>query len=169
MKLYVFALALLLQACVQMPQTADEFRKAAPGGIFVETNKFEVKGASLAEVKGRYERFAAKCLHMQVQKSCVTVGIGNGCKTGPTGTVTYTPKVVLKNARVTLTLQELYTNSNLIYTTKVPKDGLFNFLSDVTQGRDGRLSGVAYGTSKGIVTAAANWARGESQLCPEHL
>ena len=33
--------ALALQGCVQMPQTAEEFRKAAPGA-FMATKKFSV-------------------------------------------------------------------------------------------------------------------------------
>ena len=63
----IVALAgLLLQACVQMPQTAEEFRKAVPGAMMTKTESYEVNRA-LRDVASTFRRKAPECLNLSVR------------------------------------------------------------------------------------------------------
>jgi hypothetical protein len=153
----------MLSGCGTPPKTVEEFRRDAPKSAFVDQLEFEVPNATLPVVKKRLQSFADKCLNMSVRKVCSG---GGPCVQGPVGNVTYTPKIHTTSNQVSLSLQELYTKSNIIYTTTPPKDGFFIFLTDVKVGKDSRLHGVAYAGTKSLVQVASNWARDEKHLCP---
>jgi hypothetical protein len=149
--------------CGTPPKTIEEFRDQASKSSWVETLDYDVPNASLTEVKQRLKKFANKCLRMEVNATCRGPG---ACVTGPSGTATYTPKITATPKQVTLSVQQLWTKSNVVYTSEPPKGGFFVFLTDVKVGKDSKLHGVAYAGSKSLVTAASNWARDENHLCP---
>lgn len=154
--------ALLLQACVQMPQNAEDFRKAVAGGaMLTKTETYEVN-RPLSAVAATFQRRAPECLRLAVRTVSQTTTSYQNILTE------YTPTVVAGKERVELHVQQLH-KTGVIYPSKPPEGGIYLFVADATA--DGKRTKIRiYGPSKGydvLHRAVRGWADGTNLGCPD--
>ena len=110
--------AVLLQACVQMPQNAEDFRKAvADGAMLAKTETYEVN-RPLSAVAATFQRRAPECLKVSVRTVSQTTTSYQNILTE------YTPTVVAGKERVELHVQQLH-KTGVIYPSKPPEGGIY--------------------------------------------
>jgi hypothetical protein len=163
-RVYIVALAgLLLQACVQMPQTAAEFRKAvADRAMMTKTDTYRVN-RPLSDVASNFERLAPKCLDVRVQTvSHTTTSFQNLI-------ARYKATVVRTNQRTELHVQQLY-ETGVLYPSKPPESGVYLLVADADSESNQSTRIQLYGPSMGyeaLYRAIRGWASGESLDCPD--
>ena len=107
----------LLQGCGGMPQTAEEFRKAAPGAMLAKTETYEVN-RPYRDVAATFQRKAPECLDM------IEVRTLSKTSTSYQNIVSeFTATVVPGAERTELHLQQLHKGA-VIYPSKPPAGGL---------------------------------------------
>ena len=160
---WIVIAALSLAACaVKQPQTAEEFRKVAPGAMFMKTETYEVN-RSLRDVASAFQRRASECLRVTVRTVSQTTGSYQNIVTD------YTPTVVVNNERAELHVQQLH-KTGVLYPSKPPAGGVFIFVADAFPDGAKRTRIQIYGPSKGydvLHRAVRGWASGESMGCPD--
>ena len=160
--LAIAAGALLLQACVQMPQNAEDFRKAVAGGaMLTKTESYEVN-RPLSAVAATFQRRAPECLKVSVRTvSQTTTSYQNILNE-------YTPTVVACKERVELHVHQLH-KTGVIYPSKPPEGGIYLFVAAATS--EGKRTWIQiYGPSKGydvLHRAVRGWAEGNNLGCPD--
>jgi len=154
--------ALLLQACVQMPQNAEDFRKAVAGGAMLTTTETYEVNRPLSAVAATFQRRAPECLKVSVRTVSQTTTSYQNILTE------YTPTVVAGKERVELHVQQLH-KTGVIYPSKPPEGGIYLFVADATS--DGKRTKIQiYGPSRGydvLHRAVRGWADGSNLGCPD--
>ena len=153
---------LLLQACVQMPQTAEEFRKAVPGALMTKTETYEVN-RSLADVGSTFRRKAPECLNMAVRTVSQTSTSYQDILTE------YKATVVVTADRAELHVQQEH-KTGVISPSKPPQGGFYIVVADAYPQPGDRTRIQLYGPSKGydvLYRAIRGWATGENLGCPD--
>jgi hypothetical protein len=163
-KNHAVLLAVLLTACVAMPQNPDDFRKAVSGGaVMTKTDSYEVNRSTQA-VAATFKQRAPECLGVQVRTVSQTTTSYQNILT------TYTPTVVAGGQRAELHVQQLHKGGGVIYPQKPPEGGVYIFVADATPVSANRTRIQLYGPSKGydvLYRAIRGWATGENLGCPD--
>ena len=152
----------LLAACVQMPQTAEEFRKAVPGAMMTKTESYEVN-RPVKDVAATFRRKAPECLKVAVRTVSQTTGSYQNILTE------YTPTVVVTDQRTELHVQQLH-KTGVLYPSKPPAGGTYILVADAFPVAAGRTRIQLYGPSKGydvLYRAIRGWATGDNLGCPD--
>lgn len=155
--------AVALAGCVsQMPQTAEEFRKAIPGAFLTKTESYEVN-RPLRQVAATFQKRAPDCLNMTVQTTSQT-------RTSYQVIVaTYKPTVVVNSQRAELHLQRTF-ERGVVKVHKEPEGGYYLLVADAYPAGNNRTRIELFGPSKGhdmIYEAIKGWASGENLGCPD--
>lgn len=163
-KNHAVLLAVLLTACVAMPQNPDDFRKAVSGGaVMTKTDSYEVNRSTQA-VAATFKQRASECLGVQVRTVSQTTTSYQNILT------TYTPTVVAGGQRAELHVQQLHKGGGVIYPQKPPEGGVYIFVADATPVSANRTRVQLYGPSKGydvLYRAIRGWTTGENLGCPD--
>jgi len=158
----VVLLSLMLGACVQMPQTAEEFRKAVPGAMMAKTETYEVNRPA-KDVAATFRRKAPECLKVAVRTVSQTTGSYQNILTE------YTPTVIVTDQRTELHVQQLH-KTGVLYPSKPPEGGTYILVADATPVAARRTRIQLYGPSKGydvLYRAIRGWATGDNLGCPD--
>lgn len=154
--------AVLLAACVQMPQTAEEFRKAVPGAMLTKTESYEVR-RPMKDVAATFRRKAPECLKVSVRTISQTSGSYQNILTE------YTPTVIVTDQRAELHVQQLH-KTGVLYPSKPPAGGIYLLVADAYPLPGNRARIQLYGPSKGydvLYRAIRGWATGDNLGCPD--
>ena len=155
--------ALLLQACVQMPQNAEDFRKAVAGGaMLTKTETYEVN-RPLSAVAATFQRRAPECLRVAVRTVSQTTTSYQNILTA------YKPTVVVTAERAELHVQQLH-KTGVLYPSKPPEGGTYLVVADAYPLPGNRTRIQLFGPSKGydvLYRAIRGWASGENLGCPD--
>lgn len=153
---------LLLQACGQMPQTAEEFRRAVPGAMMTKTESYEVN-RPLREVAATFRRKAPECLNLQVRTVSRTATSYQNILTH------YQATVVVTAQRAELHVQQEH-KTGVLYPSKPPAGGTYLVVADAYPQPGNRTRIQLYGPSRGydvLYRAIRGWASGENLGCPD--
>jgi hypothetical protein len=157
------AAATAIAGCAgQMPQTAEEFRKAAPGAFLMKTESYEVN-RPLRQVAAAFQKRAPECLNVTVRTTSQTTTSYQVIVT------TYKPTVVVSNERAELHLQRTH-ERGVVKVYKEPEGGHYLLVADAYPVGSNRTRIELFGPSKGhdvIYRAISGWATGENLGCPD--
>jgi hypothetical protein len=156
--------AALLSACaINYPQTAEEFRQAAPGAFMGQKLTFEAK-RPLREVARTFKARAPECLNVSVRTISQTSTSYQNILT------TYKPTVVVGKDRAEIHVQRHYQGGGVIVPGKEPVGGLYMLVADATP-VDRRTTRIdIYGPTHGadvLIRAIKGWATGQDLGCPD--
>jgi len=155
-------ISLLFHACVQMPQTAEEFRKAVPGAMMTKTDTYRVS-RPMSDVASTFERLAPKCLNVTVQT------VSHSSTSFQNLVARYKATVVRSSERVELHVQQLY-ETGVLYPSKPPEGGAYLLVADAYAESNQSARIQLYGPSMGydaLYRAIRGWASGENLGCPD--
>ena len=155
--------AALLQGCGNMPQNAEEFRKAAPGAMLGKTDSYEIN-RSYRDVAATFQRKAPECLNMAVRTVSQTSTSYQNILTE------YKATVVPGDERAELHLQQLHKGGGVIYPSKPPEGGAYIIVADAYPMPGNRTRMQLYGPSMGydvVYRAILGWAAGDNLGCPD--
>jgi hypothetical protein len=155
-------LSILLAACAQMPQTAEEFRKAVPGAMMTKTETYEVN-RPVKDVAAAFRRRAPECLKVSVRTVSQTSGSYQNILTE------YTPTVIVTDQRTELHVQQLH-KTGVMYPSKPPAGGVYILVADAYPIAGNRTRIQLYGPSKGydvLYRAIRGWSTGDNLGCPD--
>jgi hypothetical protein len=164
-KILGVVLALMLAACVAMPQNPEDFRKAVSGGAtLTKTESYEVN-RSVQAVGATFKQRAPQCLGVQVRTVSQTSTSYQNILT------TYTPTVIATGQRAELHVQQLHKGGGVIYPQKPPEGGVYLFVVDATPVSPNRARIQLYGPSLKaydvVYRAIRGWTTGENLGCPD--
>jgi hypothetical protein len=155
--------AVIVAGCAgKMPQTAEEFRKAAPGAFLMKTETYEVN-RPLKQVAAAFQKRAPECLHKTVRLT------EQGTRSYSVVVTTYTPTVVVGSERAELHLQRRH-DRGVVKVYDEPADGHYILVVDAYPAGSSRTRIQLVGPSKGhdvIYRAINGWATGENLGCPD--
>jgi hypothetical protein len=146
----------------QVPQTAEEFRRVAPGAFMVGVESFEVL-RPLRAVGETFSRRAPACLNMTVRTTSSTRTSYQVIETA------YKPTVVLGRERVELHIQQKHLKG-VLAVAKEPADGRYLFVVDAHAVDRVKTRVQIIGPSRGydvVIRAIKAWADGSSTGCPD--
>ena len=161
-KLLALATFLLLSACGQMPQNAQEFRQQIPTAFMGSVQTFEAN-RPYHEVSKTFQAKAPECLNVSVRT------VDRSATSYSNVLTTYRPTVIAGEQRTELHLQRHF-QGNVIVPGKEPEGGLYAMVVDVTPIERNRTKVVIYGPSRGldaVVKAVNGWATGQNVGCPD--
>jgi hypothetical protein len=157
------AVVAALAGCAgQMPQTAEEFRKAVPGAFLTKTESYEVD-RPFREVAATFQRRAPECLGMTVQTTSRTTTSYQVIVT------TYKPTVVVGSGRAELHLQQTH-ERGVVKVYKEPEGGYYLLVADAYPVGNSRTRIELFGPSRGydvVYRAIQGWATGDNLGCPD--
>jgi hypothetical protein len=157
-------LAGALAGCaVNFPQTAEEFRHAAPGATFGKTETLEVN-RPFRLVAQTFQRKAPECLNIAVrmtERSQTSAHVVESV---------YRPTVRVGKERAELHVQIDY-RKGVIVPGKVPPGGSYLLVADAYPLEGGKRTRFQwFGPSMGhdtLIRAVKGWATGENLGCPD--
>jgi hypothetical protein len=158
----LLAVALLTGCATQMPQTADEFRKAVPGAFMAKTETVEVS-RPLREVAATFEKRAPECLDVTVEATSQTTTSYQVIVTA------YKPTVVVSQERAELHVQQEH-QTGVMKVYAEPPGGHYLLVADAYALENNRTRLQFYGPSRGydvLFRAVKGWASGENLGCPD--
>ena len=157
-------LAVLLSGCaMHYPQTAEEFRQAAPGAFMAKVQTFEAN-RPFRDVARTFKAKAPECLSVSVRTVSQT---GTSYQNYLT---TYKPTVLVTERKAELHVQRHYQGGGIIVPGKEPPGGLYMLVADATPLDKGRTRIDIYGPSRGadtLIRAVTGWATGQNLGCPD--
>lgn len=163
-RIAAIALASTLAGCaINYPQTAEEFRKAAPGATFGKTETLEYN-RSFRQVASTFQRKAPECLNIAVrmtERSSTSYLVVD---------TVYKPTVHVSKERAELYVQMEH-KKGVITPGKVPAGGNYILVADaypIAGGNRTRLQW--FGPSRGhdtLIRAVKGWASGDNLGCPD--
>lgn len=165
-KIFALLVLTLMSGCsMKYPLNATEFRQMLPGSMFGKVETLEVD-RSLAKIGQTYKKKAKACLHKTVQtESCMNNGYGYSCSTVTTN---YIPTLKISSSRIELHMQQ--NSPNMMALGKIPEDGIYTLVADITPLSKNKSQLVIYSGSFGSETvkkALKGWASGNSKGCPD--
>lgn len=156
-------LASALAGCaVNFPQTAEEFRKAAPGATFGKTETLEYN-RPFRQVASTFQRRAPECLNIAVrmtERSTTSYHVVESV---------YKPTVLVGKERAELHVQLEY-KKGVIVPGKVPEGGSYILVADAYPVGSNRTRLQWFGPSRGhdtLIRAVKGWASGDNLGCPD--
>ena len=156
-------IAFLVTGCAtHAPQTADEFRKAAPGGFLMKTETVEV-ARPFRDVAATFQKRAPECLEMIVETTSQTTTSYQHIVTA------YKPTVLVTGERAELHVQQDH-KSGVIKVYTEPAGGHYLLVADAYPIENNRTRLQLFGPSMGydvLIRAVKSWARGENLGCPD--
>jgi hypothetical protein len=156
--------ALLVQACVQLPQSAEEFRSAVPGAAMMKTETYEVSRA-LADVAASFRDRAPECLNVSVRTTSHQVG-----QSFQSYLTHYRATVLTGKERAELHVQQLHEGGGVIYPSEPPPGGVYMLVLDAYAEAPDRTRIRLYGPAVGygaLYDAIRRWAIGVDLHCPD--
>ncbi|HYR34773.1 MAG TPA: hypothetical protein VEQ87_10820 [Burkholderiales bacterium] len=156
------AAALLLAACAQNPQTAEEFRAYVPTSSFAKVQTIEAK-RPFREVTKTFQAKAPECLNVAVRM------VERSSTSSSNILTTYKPTVLVSEQKAELHVQRTM-KGNVIVPGKVPEGGLYYLVADATPLDRNRTRVDIYAPTIGadtLVRAVTGWATGENVGCPD--
>jgi hypothetical protein len=157
------ALPIALAGCaINFPQTAEEFRKAAPEATFGKTETIEVN-RPFRQVASTFQRKAPECLNIAVRMT-------------ERSTTSYhvVETVWLEGSNLYVTRTELHVQldykKGVIVPGKVPEGGTYLLVADAYPLSGNRTKLQWFGPSRGhdtLIRAVKGWATGENLGCPD--
>lgn len=147
---------------LKQPQSASEFRLAAPGAFLAKNESYVVK-RSFTQVANAFKKQAPKCLDVRVRTESRT-------NTSYQVIVTkYNPTVIVSKSRAELHLQQMH-EQGVMNVSKVPDKGYFLMVVDAVPMSKNETRIDYYGPSMGVDTitkAIKGWATGKNMGCPD--
>ena len=162
---YPLALSIAAFACgcaTKAPQTADEFRRMAPGAFMIQVQSFEVK-RSVREVGETFRKRAPECLSVTTRSTERGPGHIHTVETA------YKPTTLVSADRAELHLQQKHLKG-VIAVHQEPEAGHDLFVVDANAVDRGTTKVQIIGPSRGydvVVSAVKAWASGSSMGCPD--
>lgn len=159
----VIAVLSLAGCATQQPQTAEEFRKAAPGAFLMGSETFEVN-RPLRDVAATWQRRATECLNASVRTTSQTSTSYQVINT------TYKPTVVVGKDRAELHVQREFKGSGVITVGNPPAGGPYIIVADAYPLPGNRTKVQMLAPTKGqdvVIRAIKSWASGENLGCPD--
>lgn len=158
-----FVVSVFISGCaIKHPQSAAEFRLAAPGAFMAKTESYVVK-QPLNAVARAFKKQAPKCLDARIRTESRT-------STSYQVIVTkYNPTVVVSKNKAELHLQQLH-EQGVMNVSKVPEKGYFLMVVDAIPVSKSETRIDYYGPSVGfdnITKAIKGWATGKNMGCPD--
>lgn len=157
---------LLPMGCaMKQAQTPQEFRQLAPQISYGKHEIFNINNSYSRAVKN-FKMRAEKCLSQKIVET--TVNKNTGAKMGEQ-VLRYTPSLVVNKKITELSVQQDVSGSGMIMG-KVPENGMYIFLADLTESGNNTMLDIyrlTYRSTAQMVSAAKNWASGESLDCPD--
>lgn len=156
------AAALAAGCATQMPQTAEEFRKVAPGAFLMKSETFEVN-RPLRAVAETFRRRAPECLNMTVRTTSRTATSYQVINAA------YKATVVPGAERAELHLQRNYL-TGVVKVHKEPEGGHYLMVADAYRLDAKRTRLQVTGPSRGhdvLWRAIQGWAAGDNLGCPD--
>ena len=160
--LMLFSVILLSGCAISHPQTADEFRKAAPGATFGKTESFVVN-RQFKSVANSFKKMAPKCLNKRIKTT------SSGYMHYQVIVTRYRPTVRISRSRAELHLQQEH-EQGVMNVSKMPQGGYFLLVADATQIGKKKTQIDMYYPSVGhdlLVNAIKGWAKGNKSGCPD--
>ena len=155
--------AVSLAGCVsQLPQTADEFRKAVPGAFMAKTETVEV-ARPFREVAANFRKRAPECLDVTVEMTSQTNMSYQHIVTA------YKPTVVVTKERAELHVQQDH-RTGVMKIHAEPPGGHYLLVADAYPIDNNHTRLEFFGPSKGydvLIRAVKGWASGENLGCPD--
>ena len=155
--------AALLAGCAsQAPQTAEEFRKAAPSAFMAKTETIEV-ARPFRDVAATFQKRAPECLEVMVKS------ISQTATSYQVIDAAYKPTVVVTGERAELHVQQDYKRGVIkVYTE--PAGGHYLLVADAYPLDKNRTRLQLFEPSMGydvLIRAVKGWASGENLGCPD--
>jgi hypothetical protein len=155
--------ALVVAGCAtKMPQTADEFRRMAPGVFMIQVQSFEVQ-RPLREVGETFRRRAPECLNVTTRSTEQGPGHYHVVEAA------YKPTTLVGAERAELHIQQKHVKG-VLAVHKEPEAGHYLFVVDASAVDRGTTKVQIIGPAKGydvVVSAVKAWASGSSMACPD--
>jgi hypothetical protein len=162
-RMSALVLAGALAGCaINYPQTAEEFRKAAPEATFGKTETIEVN-RPFRLVAQTFQRKAPECLNIAVRMTERSSTSYHVVET------VYKPTVLVGKERAELYVQMEH-KKGVIVPGKVPEGGLYLLVADAYPLAGNRTRLQWFGPSRGhdtLIRAVKGWATGENVGCPD--
>ena len=159
----IVAVFLFVTGCAtHHPQTAEEFRQAAPGAFLGKKETFEVN-RSFKDVARTFQKKAPQCLNVRVKTVSQTTTSYQVIVTR------YKPTVLVSNQRAELHIQQHH-ESGVLNVTKEPEGGYFLVVTDAYPVSKNKTKIVMYRPSMGydvMIKAIKGWATGKNRGCPD--
>ena len=166
MKKFLFTLTIttiLTSGCAtHHPQTAEEFRQAAPDAFMGKKETFEVNRA-FKDVARTFQQKAPQCLNVRVKTVSQTTTSYQVLVTK------YKPTVLVSNQRAELHIQQHH-ESGVVKVTKEPEGGYYLVVTDAYPISKNKTKIVMYRPSMGydvMIKAIKGWASGTNTGCPD--
>jgi hypothetical protein len=158
---------ILLSGCVsQMPQTAEEFRKAVPGAFMSKVETFDVN-RPLRDVAKTFQAKAPECLNVKVRTTSQRTS--SQIVSSQVTVVSYKPTVRVTREKAELHVQHHF-ESGVQTVHKEPPGGYYLMVVDAVPLENNRTRITFYRPSMGydtMVTAITGWATGKNVGCPD--
>jgi hypothetical protein len=156
------AVCAALAGCGHAPQSAEEFRKEAPGAFLMKKETMEV-ARPFRDVAETFRKKAPECLRVAVRTTSST------STSYQVIDAEYKPTVVITKDRAELHLQRRYTKG-VVNAYAEPEGGHYILVADASPlaGNKTRVDLIA--PSRGldaVVRAVKGWATGENVGCPD--
>ena len=159
----VLLISILMSGCaINHPQTAEAFRKEAPGATFGGLETFEVK-RSYNKVAATFKKMAPKCLHKRVKS------VSTGYMYHSVVVTDYNPTVIVGKQRTELHMQQDHIQGVMNVSQK-PKGGYYLMVVDATPAGSNRTRIDMYAPTVGfdnVIKAVKGWATGDNVGCPD--
>ena len=158
----------LLSGCVsQMPQTAEEFRKAVPGAFMSTVESLEVN-RPFSDVAKTFQAKAPECLNVRVRATTYRT---TSIQTTSTQVVVvrYKPTVLVKGNKAELHVQQHF-ESGVQTVHQEPPGGYYLMVVDAVPLGGSRTRLTFYRPSSGydaMIAAIKGWATGKNVGCPD--
>jgi len=155
-------IAFLVSGCAQAPQTAEEFRKAAPSAFMMKSETVEV-ARPFRDVAATFEKRASQCLEVTVETTSQTTTSYQHIVTA------YRPTVVVNGERAELHVQQDH-KSGVIKVYTEPAGGHYLLVADAYPIENNHTRLQLIGPSMGydvLIRAVKGWASGENLGCPD--
>lgn len=165
-KFTAFAMLLItifISGCaINHPQTAEAFRKAAPGATFGGLETFEVN-RSYRKVADTFRKMAPKCLNKRVKS------VSTGYMYHQVVVTDYKPTVIVGKQRTELHLQQDHIQG-VMNVSKKPEGGYYLMVVDATPAGNNKTRIDMYAPTVGfdnVIKAIKGWASGTNVGCPD--
>ena len=155
--------SILFTGCaINHPQTAAEFRAAAPGATFGTKESFIVE-RPFDDVARTFEEQAPKCLDTRIKMT------ESGHMYHHVVVTKYTPTVLVSDNSAELHLQFVH-EQGVMAVSEMPEKGYYLMVADASRLTDNKTQIDMYRPSIGhdtIVRAVKGWAEGDNVGCPD--
>jgi hypothetical protein len=158
----VLATSLFAGCAVRHPQTAAEFRAAAPGATFGKKESFVVD-RRFDEVAATFQEQAPKCLDTRIKM------VESGHMYHHVVVTKYTPTILVSDDSAELHLQFIH-EQGVMKVSEMPAKGYYLMVADASAMAGNRTQIDLYRPSIGydtIVRAVKGWATGDQIGCPD--